>query len=73
MYEKPQYLTPDGYRRSSSNPLNSKKLALKASLDNIEAQRKLLLARKTINKKPGISDEAAKLIAEALKSMLHQK
>ncbi|NLE02783.1 MAG: hypothetical protein GX640_23195 [Fibrobacter sp.] len=41
MYEKPQYLTPDGYRRSSNNPYRDGSL-------NSEIQK--LILKKTILK-----------------------
>lgn len=67
MFEKPQYLTPDGFRRSSKNPLKRK------NVKKVVSKKKLLSARnlpKNIQK--GISPEAAKLIAQAIKGMLHQ-
>jgi hypothetical protein len=67
MFEKPQYLTPDGYRRSAKNPL--KKNSVKKAI----AKKKLLSAKKlTKNVQRGISPEAAKLIAQAIKGMLNQ-
>lgn len=73
MYEKPQYLTREGYRRTSKNP-HKKKLT-----------KKLLSMKKTPSSKSilpvdyfksqsrrGISKEAAKLIAHAIKGMLHE-
>jgi hypothetical protein len=67
MYEKPQYLTPGGFRRSAKNPLKDKKAITP------------LPAKKTISanrlKKAGIqiSEATAKLIADAIKSMLKQR
>ena len=67
MFEKPQYLTPDGYRRSSKNPLKKKRVKKAAA-------KKKLLSTKHLpkNVQKGISPEAAKLIAQAIKGMLHQ-
>ena len=67
MFEKPQYLTPDGFRRSSKNPLKKKRVK------KVVSKKKLLSTRnlpKSVQK--GISPEAAKLIAQAIKGMLHQ-
>lgn len=77
MYEKPQYLTPSGYRRSMKNP-NAKKGTRKTIQHNpIEqnstASRKMLSAKQfQRNAQRGISKEAAKLIAQALKGMLKE-
>ena len=73
MYEKPQYLTPDGFKRRGSNPF-------KGGSDN-NAEKKREAVKKQLSKWPPlkkpkgpvISDEAAKLIAEAIKGMLHSK
>jgi len=67
MFEKPQYLTPDGYRRSAKNPFKKK------NVKKAIAKKKLLSARNlTKNTQKGISPEAAKLIAQAIKGMLNQ-
>jgi hypothetical protein len=75
MYEKPQYLTPDGFRRGAANP--SKKAALKKKAAAEKAKEKALAAlrAKKASARPGrpISKEAAKLIAMAIRDMLHQK
>ncbi|MBD3393548.1 MAG: hypothetical protein GF418_15550 [Chitinivibrionales bacterium] len=72
MYERPQFLTPDGYRRLTSRPGKKGK---KKSLP--KADRSMALARtklqKMSQKGAAISPEAAKLIAMALRSMLNQK
>ncbi len=65
MYEKPQYLTPDGYRRAPQNPLKRKQLQEKNQ--NFSARQK---KRKTLGVKK-LSPEAAKLIADAIRVMLH--
>jgi len=77
MYEKPQYLTPEGYRRSSKNPFKKKvvkKAAGKAPAGhNSQLTRKMLSARQfQRDAQRGISKEAAKLIAQALKGMLKE-
>jgi hypothetical protein len=73
MYEKPQYLTPDGYKRSSKNPL--KKGTSGQSLYQELTQKKMELAKKqgivrSGTDKKGLSNEAAKIIALAIKGML---
>lgn len=73
MYEKPQYLTPDGYRRKAKNP--NKKKAVKKVLTTKKgfSANKILTPGKLTNQaQKGISKEAAKLIAEAIKGMLRQ-
>jgi hypothetical protein len=77
MYETPQYLTPDGYRRLPKNPYRKKAQELEAKLvdDPAIAQKKKVLAGRipgAQKKRPQLelSDEAAKLIAQALKGML---
>jgi len=71
MYEKPQYLTPDGYRRAAKNPLKSAGAGSNT--------RPSLPAVKSSAGKPGkpkkgirISEETAKAIAMAIKGMLRQ-
>jgi hypothetical protein len=71
MYEKPQYLTPDGYRRAATNPFKSAGAGNNA--------RPFLPAVKSGTGKPGmpkkgiqISEETAKAIAMAIKGMLRQ-
>jgi|GEM_PF-954345 len=103
MYEKPQYLTPDGYRRAKKNPFKSglplkeaaQRLAksengnsadtpnppaLKETKNSSALQIKPCVAnylRKkqsgSLKQKSGISDKAAMLIAEAIKSLLNSK
>ena len=80
MFEKPQYLTPGGYKRLSQNPYKKQLQALNetpvksptASLQKkppIVQRQRLLEPRK---KQPQfeLSDKAAMLIAQALKGML---
>jgi hypothetical protein len=76
MYEKPQYLTGEGFRRSGTNP--SKKAVLKKKLAAAKAKEQAhaaLRATKASMPRAGrpISKEAAKLIAMAIRDMLHQK
>lgn len=79
MYETPQYLTPGGYKRLPKNPYKKKLEELQAKLVDGPAvlQKKKLLTTQARamgmqKKKPQLelSDEAAKLIAQALKGML---
>jgi len=70
MYEKPQYLTPDGYRRSEKNPI--KKTVKKAVTAKNASPGEILSIRKLQkSSERGISKEAAQLIAKAIKGMLH--
>jgi len=64
MYEHPQYLTPNGFFRKRSNP--TKSFITKSKKNSA------LIAKPKVKKsgRRGISDEAAKLIAEAIRSML---
>ena len=73
MYEKPQYLTPEGYRRRSKNPYK-KKILKKASPAKKRISPNKFLSLKEFNKNAqrGISDEAAKLIAQAIKGLLRE-
>jgi hypothetical protein len=65
MHENPLYLTPNGYKRLPKNPY-----ATKAST----AEAKELLAKRAALKKMkdgrGISEEAAKVLATAIKGIL---
>jgi len=77
MYETPQYLTPDGYRRMARNPYRKK---LEESYDKPvdgpgALKKKKLLTAGTAQKHAKrrqleLSDKAALLIAQALKEML---
>jgi hypothetical protein len=73
MYEKPQYLTPDGYRRLPKRP---GKKAVKQT-GAAQARSSVALARTRLKKlstqASPISKEAAKIIALAIRSMLSQK
>ena len=73
MYEKPQYLTPGGFRRLKNNPLPTKvekKAPVQIATTNPLELKPIL--RPIAQKKKGvtISDAAAKRIAEALTIML---
>ena len=74
MYEKPQYLTPDGYKRLPKNPFGekniSKSISPRPDLQK-EAEQRALLKKKIQSRK--IDPKAAKLIAEAIKTMLRQE
>jgi hypothetical protein len=75
MYEKPQYFTKDGFKRCAKNPYKDKKQSLVLLRDDTMKQLPLKnpLHKKNLKgplKGPGISDEAARLIAGVLKGML---
>jgi hypothetical protein len=74
MFEKPQYLTPDGYRRLPARP---KVAGEPAGASARQAKKDLAAAharmRKMEDQRKGISPEAAQLIAAALKTMLKAK
>jgi hypothetical protein len=77
MYEKPQYLTPDGYRRMSKNPLKAgNSFNPNTALTLIRKKKMELLAKKNMNQASGsgkklvLSEEAAKAIAAAISGML---
>lgn len=71
MYEKPQYLTPDGYRRSEKNPMK-KTMKKAAPIRNASSGNTLSIRKVHKNPERGISKEAAQLIARAIKGMLHE-
>jgi hypothetical protein len=77
MYEKPQYLTPDGFRRRSKNPFKpGDGFDPNTALTLVRKKKMELLARRGISstsitgKKPVLSEEAAKSIAAAISGML---
>jgi hypothetical protein len=72
MYEKPQYFTPDGYKRLSKNPYSDPKIAYRLELLK-KRKRAELLKVTEINKGITISDEAAANIAKVLKQMLNDR
>jgi len=74
MFERPQYMTSDGYKRSKVNPnrvTKVKGVPQKMTPLQIKLLKKELLQRKNNLHKNGISPEAAKVIASAIKMMLH--
>jgi hypothetical protein len=71
MYEKPQYLTKDGYKRLGKNP--NKDGAHPLVLKKTKAQTVREIQMRIPYKGKGISEQAAKLIAMALKDMLKDK
>lgn len=78
MYEKPQYITPGGFKRTNKNPNIQQKPGIKSS-ENTSIQKKKLAFMKqlaaqkvSMNPQKEISKEAARLIAQALKGMLHK-
>jgi hypothetical protein len=99
MYEKPQYFTPDGFRRFSKNPFKSSNISRDAVRQFLEKKQNStsdennnrtqasepikphvarflkLQSGQTSNNKKGIhiSDDAAKLIAEAIRHLLNNK
>ena len=88
MYEKPQYLTPDGYKRASQNPygketnvlttLRAQRAALLKQQAALEApaQNGVTAPLRLLNQRPKkktLDEKSARLIAEAIKSMLHSK
>ena len=71
MYERPQFLTPGGFQRSSRSPSLS---SAKKPADNfIEQKRSLAILRAQTQSGRGISPEAAKLIAAAISGMLKDR
>ncbi len=73
MYERPQFMTPDGYQRNHRNPNYA---AAKKLTDTLaEQKRKLaqLRAQSQTGTGRGISPEAAKLIAAAISGMLKER
>jgi len=74
MYEKPQYLTPDGYRRMPARP---EKIAGRGIVTSLQAKKDVAARKMRLEKLSAkgksISPEAARIIAMALKSMLKQK
>ena len=70
MFEKPQYLTPDGYRRMPRRP---KPAASIQDLNIAQQPGKSAAKKKAAGKRKTISKEAAQIIALAIKSMLNEK
>jgi hypothetical protein len=77
MFEKPQYLTPEGYRRMAKNPVSGKHRAANTALMLIRKKKTEFLAQRAgtnpgPGKKPVLSEEAAKAIAMAISGMLRK-
>jgi 3-deoxy-D-arabino-heptulosonate 7-phosphate (DAHP) synthase len=68
MFEKPQYLTKNGYKRLDKNPHKDGAASSRPPLK----KPKEILAKIPATGKP-ISDKAAKMIAMVLKDMLKSK
>jgi len=89
MYEKPLYPTPEGYRRSDKNPYKKKclkdevmamreqKAKLKKNCIPNTSDSKQLSSNLTLlshqKKKGQMSEKAAELITQAIKSLLNSK
>ena len=78
MYEKPQYLTPDGYRRMAKNPVKPGSRDPNTALTLIRKKKTELLGKRSApasgpGRKPVLTDEAAKAIAAAISGMLRKK
>ena len=71
MYEKPQYLTPDGFKRLSKNPYSS--LSAAQRLELLKKKNRVAPLQQSLQKGGGavMSDKAAALIAKAIKGMLN--
>jgi hypothetical protein len=67
MYEKPQYLTKDGYKRLDKNPHREDAPAFK-----LVPRKKSVVKAHLSGKGIKISDKTAKMIAMAFKEMLKQ-
>jgi hypothetical protein len=77
MYEKPQYLTPDGYRRMAKNPSKTASRDPNTALTLIRKKKTELLGQRSVpssgpGRKPVLSEEAAKAIAAAISGMLRK-
>lgn len=59
----PQYLTEKGFARAAKKPAAKKPLTL--------AEKRVMAKRILQRQKEGISEEAAKMIAEVIKTLLH--
>ena len=73
MYEKPQYFTPDGFKRLSKNPYAG--LNASQRLELLKKKRRAAILQRSMEKKDGavISDKAAACIAKVLKEMLNSR
>ncbi len=73
-FERPQYITGKGLKRTNKNP-TKKKGGVAAQPPSKKGQfKKNYLLKKSIlsNKRKGLSKEAAKIIANAIKGMLNE-
>ena len=70
MYEKPQYFTKDGFKRLAKNPHKDSGKSLAPLVQKPKQLSSQALLRGRNIKGPGISDDAARLIANVLKGML---
>ncbi len=75
MYEHPQYLTPDGYRRGGAkkDTRKSRKASIHTWPDSTVSPKARQLQAQRGTPRRGISEEAAKLIANTIKIMLNSK
>jgi hypothetical protein len=73
MYEKPQYFTPDGFKRLPKNPYSDMSAAQRMELLKKKKLVRASLLKQPMQKATGItlSDEAAASIAKVLKEMLN--
>ena len=71
MYEHPQYKTHKGYKRTARNPL-SRTLKSKGTATAQTGNLSVAGPKSLLRKRRRISPEAARLIAEAIRTMLKQ-
>ncbi len=73
MYEKPQYITRNGYRRTSEKPQNKNIRETLLSRKKTHSAEDIISTKDlTKNSCKVISKKAAKLIALSIKGMLNQ-
>ena len=71
MFEKPQYFTKDGFKRLAKNPYSNPELQRRLALIKRKKESDVALRKNSKGTQGvGISDEAARLIAQVLKGML---
>ena len=70
MYEKPQYLTPDGYKRAASNPLKGRARPVAPAKKPVVGGAAGAAPLVNLRKGKGLSPEAAKAVAQAISAML---
>ena len=73
MYEKPQYFTPDGFRRLSTNPYSNQNTFRDQELLKKKKRAALLKGSARSGGGVTISDKAAASIAKVLKEMLNDR